>query len=138
MRRLMKFLAVAGIGIGGIGGLGSPASADPPVEFEFSDTFPDINPCTDTPMEVTIVFAVREHEHRDRFVIHASKTGSTNDGYVMEHGAESLVFNGQVFRQAFTDNWHNDDGSKFQARGVIVDSTDGLRVDRFTLRCLDT
>ena len=33
----------------------APAAADPPTEFPIFDVFPDINPCTGTPMTVTFV-----------------------------------------------------------------------------------
>jgi len=61
----------------------------------------------------------------------------------MNHRVETRVFNGNVFRRAFTDNWTNDDGSKFKAQGVFVVQLDGedpsqneVRVDKFTLRCV--
>ena len=136
-KRLATIAAGAGISIGAIGAMGSPAAADRPAEFEDTFAFSAINPCTDTPMEVTIHSVVRWHEHGDRFVAHVARTGSTDDGYVMDHGVETALFNGNVFRQNLTDNFRNEDGSKFQARGVLVDSDDGVRVDRFTVRCLD-
>ena len=61
----------------------------------------------------------------------------------MNHGVETRVFNGNVFRRAFTDNWTNADGSKFQTRIVFVVQLDGedpsqdeVRVDKFTVRCV--
>jgi hypothetical protein len=137
MTRLGAIVAVAGISIGALGSMGSSVSADRPVEFEDSFTFSDVNPCTETPMEVTIDSVVRLTEHGDRFVAHVSRTGSTDDGYVMDHGVESAVFNGEVFRQALTDTFRNADGSKFQARGVVVETDGSIRVERFTLSCLD-
>jgi hypothetical protein len=129
-------IAAAALSVGAVGLIGSPVSADRPVEFSDSDTFPDTNPCTDTPMEVTINFDVSLHLHGGKQVVHVSTTGTTDDGYVLNHGVESQVFNGNVFRFAFTDNWTNADGSKFKAQGVFVAKEDGVLVDRFTLRCV--
>ncbi len=136
-KRLTAVAAIAAISVGTIGLTGSSASADRPVEFGESITFTDVNPCTESPMEVTINFVVRLHEHGDRFVAHVSRTGSTDDGYVMDHGVETASSNGNVFRQAVADRFRNEDGSTFQIHGVLVEKEDGVRVDRLTLRCLD-
>jgi hypothetical protein len=120
-------------------GLGTtPVAADAPIEFDDGDTFTDVNPCTGGDMMVTINVDVKVHEHRNNFVAHVSKTGSTDDGYIMNHGSESQVGNKNVFRASFTDNWTNADGSKFKAQGTfVVDiETDTVRVDRFRLRCV--
>ena len=80
-----------------------------------------------------------DHLHGDREVAHIATTGSTDSGYVMEHGVSSFVFNGHVARGTFTDNWVNpDDGSRFQARGAFVFNlnTEKLLVDTFSLRCI--
>lgn len=137
MKRLTALAAIVGISLGTIGLMGSTAAADRPVEFEDTLVFPEVNPCTNAPMLVTINAEVRLHEHGERFVAIVSRTGSTDDGYVMDHSVESAVFNGNVFRQGFMDQWRNEDGSKFQVRGVFVAPEDGPKVDRFTLRCLD-
>lgn len=136
MNRLTTVAAIAGISIGSMGLMGSSASADRPAEPVVQLTFEAVNPCTDEPIEVTINAVVRLHEHGDRFVAHVSRTGSTDDGYVMDHGVETALFNGNVVRQAITDNFRNEDGSKFQVQGVNVVKEDGVRVERFTVRCL--
>ena len=100
-------------------------------------SFPDITPCSDTPMLVTLHLEIREHVHQNGNVIaHIKRTGSTSDGYVMEHGVENFVFNGNVQRSAFTDTMRHDDGSQFKAQGVFVYTEDGPLVDRFRLRCV--
>lgn len=138
--KFTRLVAGAALVAGVVGGIGSPASADKPVEFSESGTFPDINPCTGEPMMVTFNVNVRVHEHGERFVVRSSATGTTDDGYVMDHGGGTQVFNGNNFRSVFTDNWYHEDGSRFQARGVVVVSGEEppgeVLVDKFTLRCL--
>jgi len=116
----------------------TPAGADRPVEFTDSTTFTDTNPCSGLEFEVTINFEIRLHVHGDNFVVHVKETGTTDDGYVMDHGVLTQVFNGNIFRQTFTDNWHRADGSKFKAQGNFVDNlnTGEVQVDNFSLRCI--
>jgi hypothetical protein len=141
--KLAGLVAAAALSVGAVGLIGSPASADRPMEIEDSETFGAFNPCTDEGHMVTLNFDVRLHVHGEKQIVHISRTGTTDDGYVMNHGVESQVFNGNVFRAAFVDNWRSDDGSKFQVRGVFVVQVDGedpsqdeIRVDKFTIRCL--
>ena len=48
MKRLViSLLSVVALAFAG------PAAADPPTEFPILDVFPDVNPCTGTPMTVT-------------------------------------------------------------------------------------
>lgn len=114
------------------------AHADRPAEFTESATFTDVDPCTGEVHEVTIESSVRLHVHDGRTVAHLSRTGSTDSGYVMEHGVLSDQFNGMVGRFALTDNWTNDDGSRFQARNVVVfnGNKGEVIVSKFTLRCV--
>ena len=141
--KLAGLVAAAALSLGAVGLISSPVSADKPVEFSDSVTFGDFNPCTEEAHDVTLNFDFRLHEHGENGIVHISRTGSTSDGYVMNHGVETQVFNGNVFRAAFVDNWRSDDGSKFQVRGVFVvqvdeedPSQDEVRVDKFTIRCL--
>ena len=134
--KLAGIVAGAALSIGAVGLIGSPASADQPIEFSYSFTFPSVNPCTNEPHEVTIEVDARLHLHQNNEVAHESRTGYTDDGYVMDHGVFSHGFNGNVHRDAFNDMWRNDDGSKFQARGVLVEREDGIIVDNFSLRCI--
>lgn len=136
-KRRTAIAAAAGFSIATIGLIGSPVSADRPIEVEGSMTFPAVNPCTETSMEVTIDYVLRWHEHEDRFVAHVSRTGSTSDGYVMDHGVETAVSNDKVFRQTLIEIFRSEEGSKFQVRGPFVENEHGVQVDRFTLRCLD-
>lgn len=118
-------------------GLGAPASADAPAEFTVTNTFVDVNPCTGADHEVTIALDIREHIHANgNIVARATRTGTTSDGYVMDHGRDSFVFNGNVARGTLNDVWRNADGSVFQAKGVFVAKEDGVVVDRFRLRCV--
>jgi hypothetical protein len=134
--KLAALVAGAALGLGAVGLIASPVSADQPLEFSDSVTFTDFNPCTNEPHEITINVDVRLHLHGDNEIVHVSRTGSTDDGYVMKHGVETQVFNGKVLRSGFTDNWHSDDGSKFKAQGVFVAREDGVLVDNFRLRCV--
>lgn len=135
--RLTATAAVAAISAAAIGVTGSTVSADQPIEFADSFTFTTVNPCTDTPADITIDSVIRLHEHGDRFIAHVSRAASTNDGYVMDHGVETAVFNGNVLRQTLSDDFRNEDGSRFRAHGVIVDQGGIMRLDRLSVRCLD-
>ena len=115
-----------------------PAAADPPQEFPILDVFPDVNPCTNTPMTVTFTGAFFLHEHDGREVVRAQRTITTSDGFV-GHGTDNFVFNGQVvvFRQ--TDIMTNaSTGQRFRARNVLVLdlSTETVRVERDEFSCL--
>jgi hypothetical protein len=115
----------------------APAAADRPTEFPILDVFPDVNPCTDTPMTVTFVGTVLVHSHDSRVVAIAHRTITTSDGFV-GHGTDSFVDNGQVVKFRQTDIMTNASGDRFRARGVFVldISTETVRVERFELTCL--
>jgi hypothetical protein len=115
----------------------APAAADPPTEFPIFDVFPDVNPCTGSPMTVTFVGTASVHEHGSRIVVHAHRTITTSDGFV-GHGTDSFVDNGQVLKFRQTDIMTNAAGDRFRARGVFVLDlkTGTARVDRFELTCL--
>ena len=112
-----------------------PAAADAPSSFDFSDTFPAVNPCTGEPHLVTINFFGRVHEHGDREVVVIHRTGSTSDGYAMDNSVVTQVANGQVIRGTLNDQWRGADGSAYRVRGVFVLAQGDLRVDRFALEC---
>lgn len=137
MRRLLVLVAAVAVMVFG---LAVPAGADRPTEESFSVTFPDINPCTESPMEVTINFEISLHEgHRNNFVATVRRTGSVEpDGYTMVSGNETFVANRGGERGHFMDLWRNDDGSAFRAWGVFVFNAnqDELKVDRFRLQCI--
>ena len=138
MRIVHKFVAASMLSVGLLGLSAGTASADRPFEVSFSEIFTDVNPCTGDEQEVTINNVVSVHEHGDRQVVHVDRTGTTSDGYVMDHGVLTFVFNGHVARQTFTDNWVDSNGSRFQAKGSFVDNLNKgeLMVDRFRLRCI--
>ena len=114
-----------------------PAAADPPTQFPILDVFPDVNPCTGTPMTVTFVGTAYVHFHDGRIVARAQRTITTSDGFV-GHGTDNFVDNGQVLRARLTDILTNASGDRFRARFVFVLdlSTDTVRVDRGGLTCL--
>ena len=114
-----------------------PAAADRPAAFTFVDVFPDVNPCTDTAMTVTITSNGVIHEHGSREVVHVERTITTSDGFA-GRGTESFVDNGQVRRARLTDIMTNAFGDRFRAHGVFVlDVSSGtVRVQRFALTCL--
>jgi len=116
----------------------APAAADPPVEEPIFDVFPDTNPCSGEPMEVTFVGTALVHEHGERVVAVAHRTITTSDGFV-GHGTDSFVENGQVLRASLTDIMTNEaTGQHFRAHFVFVLDlrTDTVRVDRGALTCL--
>jgi hypothetical protein len=115
-----------------------PVLADEPVTFTDSFTFTDVNPCTGVDHEVTIDVVVSIHEHRNNEVVHVDRSGTTDSGFTMIAGTESLVASGNVERGAFTDQWRHPDGSKFVAQGQFVFdfNEQKLLVDNFSLRCL--
>ena len=136
-RRTIALVAVTALLFVGLSA--APALADKPTEDSFSVTFPSVNPCTGLGHEVTLNLEFRDHlGHDGNFVGHLSRTGSTDDGYVMNHGVDNFVFNGNVIRAAFTDQWRHADGSKFKVHGVFVlDLSAGeVLVDRFSLTCI--
>jgi hypothetical protein len=130
-RLLLVLLALLALGFA------APAAADRPTEFPILDVFPDVNPCTGTPMTVTFVGTVLVHDHDSRVVAIAHRTITTSDGFV-GHGTDSFVENGQVVMARLTDVMTNASGDRFRARGLFVLdlSTDTVRVERFSLTCL--
>jgi hypothetical protein len=114
-----------------------PAAADPPTQFPILDVFPDVNPCTGTPMTVTFVGTAYVHFHDGRVVARAQRTITTSDGFV-GHGTDNFVDNGQVIMNRLTDILTNASGDRFRARFVFVLdlSTGTVRVDRGGLTCL--
>jgi hypothetical protein len=136
--KLAGMVVAATLSVGAVGVSAGTASADRPFEDSDVDIFTDENPCTGNEMEITINFVARVHLHGDRVVVSVSRTGTTSDGYAMDHSVESFVVNGHVARGSFSDNWVNDDGSRFQAKGSFVDNLNKgeLMVDRFRLRCI--
>lgn len=139
MRIVHKFVAVPMLSVGLLGLSAGTASADRPFEVFFSENITAVNPCTGDEHDITINNVVRIHEHGDREVVHVNdRTGTTSDGYVMDHGVLTIVFNGHVALQTFTDNWVDSNGSRFQVQGSFVDNLNQgeLMVDRFRQRCI--
>jgi hypothetical protein len=131
MRLVLALLSVVALAFA------APATADRPTAFQFEDVFLDVNPCTGNVMTVTIAITAFVHFHDSRTVVHTERTITTSDGFV-GRGTESIVFNGQVFVDRFTDIMTNASGDHFRARGLfILDvSTQAVRVERFELTCL--
>ena len=114
-----------------------PAGADRPTAFEFVDVFPDVNPCTNSAMTVTITVTGSFHEHASREVAHGQRTITTSDEFA-GRGSETFVQNGQIVMFRQTDIMVNASGDRFRANGVFVLdlSSDTVRVDKFALTCL--
>src|SRR5688572_30045123 len=131
MRLVVALLSVVALAFA------APAAADRPTEFPILDVFPDVNPCTGSPMTVTFVGTGFIHEHGSRIVVHAHRTITTSDGFV-GHGTDSFVDNGQVVAARLTDILTNASGDRFRAQFVFVLdlSTGTVRVDRGGLTCL--
>jgi hypothetical protein len=113
-------------------------AADAPFELTDSVTFPHVNPCTGAEIDVTINSEVREHRgHQNNFVAHISRTGTTSDGYVMDHAVESFQVNKNVARGSFNDIWRNEEGSMWRVSGKFVDKRiGGLQVENITFECV--
>jgi hypothetical protein len=129
-------LAVAALSVLALA-FAAPAAADAPAPFTFVDVFPDVNPCTDTAMTVTITVNGFVHEHGSREVAYAERTITTTDGFA-GRGTETFIVNGQIILFRQTDIMTNASGDRFRANGVFVLdlSTDTVRVERFALTCL--
>ena len=133
--RLATMAIAAGLGVVGLGV--TPAAADAPAVRPFTVTFPDVNPCTGEEMEVTVTGEVREHlGHDGRYVARASTTGTTSDGYVMDHGRSNIVVNDNVVSSTLNDMWRDADGSRFQAQSHFLEKDGEFVVDGFRLRCI--
>ena len=115
----------------------APAAADRPTEEPIFEVFPDVNPCTGTPMTVTFIGTVFFHEHGSRIVAQAHRTITTSDGFA-GHGTDSFLDNGQVVVSRLSDIMTNAAGDRFRAHFVFVAdlSTETVRVDRGGLTCI--
>jgi hypothetical protein len=116
----------------------APAAADPRTEFPIFDMFPDVNPCTGSPMTVTFVGTLFVHVHDSREVNQAHRTITTSDGFV-GHGTDTFVDNGRVIMFRQTDIMTNaTTGDRFRAQFLFVLdlSTETVRVERGGLTCL--
>ena len=136
MRRLIKVMTLA---LAFVTLVAAPAVADAPITFTDQGTpFTSVNPCTGLDHEITINFEVSIHEHRNNFVVHVGRTGTTDDGYTMIRGTESFVTNSGVERGHLVDQWRHPDGSKFMARSSFVFNVNQLelKVGSFSLTCI--
>lgn len=112
------------------------AGADQPVQFEFSLTFSDVNPCTGLDIDITLNLVIEEHMHQNNFVAKLRRTGSTSDGFIMQNGTESFVETPNGIRGSFMDQWRGPDGQKFRVRGVFNENHGELKTDQFSLLCI--
>ena len=115
----------------------APAAANRPTEEPIFEVFPDVNPCTGTPMTVTFIGTVFFHEHGSRIVAQAHRTITTSDGFA-GHGTDSFLDNGQVVVSRLSDIMTNAAGDRFRAHFVFVAdlSTETVRVERGGLTCI--
>ena len=113
------------------------ASADQPVTFTDDVTFSDIDPCTDELVNVTLVFDIATHEHRNNFVVTAQRSGSIDTGYEFLGGQEHFVANRNGEGGTFIDMWRNPEtGAKFQVAGKFRIRGNAPIVEEFEMRCL--
>jgi hypothetical protein len=131
MRLVLVLLSVVALAFA------APAAADRPTSEPIFEVFPDVNPCTGTPMVVTFVGTVFFHEHGSRIVAHAHRTITTSDGFV-GHGTDNFVDNGQVVVSRLSDIMSNASGDRFRAHFVFVANlrTETVRVERGGLTCI--
>jgi len=122
--------------------LAGPASADEPVTFTDSVTFPDDNPCTPVfdlfEHLVTIDLVITVHEHENNIVAYSERSGTTTSGFTMINGRDSFVDTGNVLHFNLMDQWRHPDGSKFLARFTLLIDLDAgeVQVEKGELRCL--
>ncbi len=133
MRRLLTTLTTVALLIGLVAG---PATADTPEEFTETEKFEDVNPCSGELITITIDAYLSVHMHDDTYVVRVKRTGTTSDGYIMEHGRDNFVADEMNFSGAFMDPWVNPDlGTKFVAQGRFVVVDDKVIIDDFRLEC---
>lgn len=122
-----------------IGLLAAPAAAGKPTQLgPFEDTFPDTDPCTGGPMEVTLIEVVYVHDdHKNNFVQRIQRSGTTDVGYEMLNGQDKFIANNGGARANFKDVWRNPEtGHKMQASGAFRMVGNSPVVDSFNLRCV--
>lgn len=142
MRRTRKLLIGTVAAAMSVTLLAGPASADKPVTFTDSVTFPDDNPCTSVfdPFEhlVTIDFVTTVHQHENNIVAYTERSGTTSSGFTMINGRDSSVDTGNVVHFNLMDQWRHPDGSKFLARFTLLVNfnTGEVKVEKGELRCL--
>ena len=113
------------------------ASADKPVTFTDEVMFPDTDPCTGQLVDVTLVFDIAIHEHRNNFVVTVQRSGSIDTGYEFLGGQEHFVANKNGEGGTFNDMWRNPDtGAKFQVAGKFRIRGNAPIVEEFEMRCL--
>lgn len=140
MRRTLTLLTTVAILIGLVA---APAAADKPIPINFDEpTIFGVNPCTELPHEIQLRFEGYEHFHQNNYVRSgAFSSGSTSDGYVMDHGREHWVIsdshNNHSLNVTFHNTWSNDGGSKFAVTGIWRwDFDTGENRYRFNARCI--
>jgi hypothetical protein len=118
--------------------MAAPALADRPFHFSDARTFFDIDPCSGEEDEITLNFDFSIHEHRNNFVAHVDRSGSTALGYEMIAGTETFVGNKGGERGSFVDQWRHPDGSTFMVHGSFAfNANQGeVLVDRFSITCI--
>lgn len=117
--------------------LASPAAADPPTIDYFSDTFPDVNPCTGLIHTVTIDHTIFQHDHDGRVIEHGVSSVTTSTGF--EGGGTTTFVETEgalVFR--LVDVLTDEAGSRIMASVVFVldPMTGAVRVELGDLTCI--
>ncbi|RXZ73140.1 hypothetical protein [Agromyces albus] len=117
--------------------LASPAAADPPTIDDFSETFPDVNPCTGLIHTVTIDHTFFQHHHGDRFIEHGVSSVTTSSGFE-GGGTSTFVETDGAFVFRLLDVLSDEAGSRIMARAIFIADpvTGAVRVDRFDLKCV--
>ncbi|NNC79366.1 MAG: hypothetical protein HKN94_04350 [Acidimicrobiales bacterium] len=116
------------------------ASADEPIRFEDSIDEDYVNPCTGEEGVWTTDFSLSIHEgHKNNFVLHAERSGSTTDGFVSVNGTESQVQNKNGWSFHFMEVWENPEtGDRFQIRGRLKFNFNNDNADNINIvfRCI--
>ncbi|MFT7476010.1 MAG: hypothetical protein ACI81L_002956 [Verrucomicrobiales bacterium] len=141
-RRMFVPLLAGGLLLSGINAAPAAADSDEVVTNEsFTDVFMSENPCTGELHEITIHIEAEIEERSDEIRIEADRTGTTDDGFVLDDGEEKLRFDGDfnILRAELKDEWEHADGSTFTAEGRFrIDADTGeVTRDEFSLTCGD-
>lgn len=137
--RLLKGAAAA-LGAAGliVVGLASPAAADPPTVEYFSNTFPDVNPCTGEMHTVTIELTESQHFHGDNFIGTGRTTITTEPTGFSGSGTTTVVETEGAFVFRGVDILSDPAGNRIMASVIFVanPSTGDIRVVDADLTCV--
>lgn len=135
MRRGVLVISVV---VGLLSGLMAlPAAAVQPVEFEAGVTFPDVNPCSGEPHDVTLSWDVALRDNNGATVLTFDTTVTTNDGW-SGFGRETEVVNKNRQINSLSIRVGDGNGSFYMVKGQrrIDVSTGDVTVESLRVDCV--